>query len=250
MTAEEQAAADAAAAAKKKVEFTQEQQDHIQNLFNQRFAKIKEQEEAKAKALQEQIDALKAQQPTKEPVAATDEELRKQNLALLNAEKQNTATVKTAWEQEKAARIKVEEENAKILKDQAIINAASRLGTVEFHDLNLVKELVQGQVFFDKDSNQFVVKENGVVKNNSSMQPMSLSEYFLAFATDRPYLVKGVAKGGSGSSESGRNSNQFDAGVIRSKADLSKGTKEQAVKAKSDYISKFGYEQFAKLPAK
>lgn len=245
---------------KAKVEFTTEQQEHINTIFNTRFAKISEQKEQEKKALEDKIAALetavaaKAKETAKEGSAAADatkdEEARKQTLDLLNAEKQQTKAAKDAFETERAARVRAEEQNAHILKNQAIRDAASHMDTIEFYDLGLVTELVKELVVFDKDSNRFVVKENGVVKQNSSLEPMTLTEYFQAFAVQRPYLVKGVAKGGSGSSDSDRHSSQFDAGLIHTKADLNKGTQSQRIKAKSDYITKFGLEAFTALPLK
>lgn len=240
---------------KPKVEFTAEQQDHINTIFNTRFAKISEQKDAEKKVLEDKVAALelavaakpKVDTPNDAPDAKVEEE-RKQTLNLLNAEKQQTKAAKDAFDAERSLRVRAEEQNAQILKNQAIRDAASHMDTIEFYDLGLVTELVKELVVFDKDSNRFVVKENGVVKQNSSLEPMTLTEYFQAFAVQRPYLVKGVAKGGSGSSDSDRHSSQFDAGLIHTKADLNKGTQSQRIKAKSDYITKFGLEAFTALP--
>lgn len=231
-----------------KVEFTPEQQEHINNLFNQRFAKITSKHESEMKAMSDAIEALKTKPPeTKKddpPSGGNDEENKRQMKALLDAERQNTTNVKNMLEAEKAEKTKIIEENKRILKDQAINEAASSLPNgIEFHELKTVKKLVEDDIVFDADSNQWVVKENGVVKQNNSLQPMTLSEYFAQFAAARPYLVKGSVKGGSGSAESGRQQ-VGGVGVVKSKADI-KTTKEKVA-----FISKFGYEEWAKLPSK
>jgi len=89
------------------------------------------------------------------------------------------------------------------------------------------------------------VKENGNIKLNSGMTPMTLTEYFSQFAAARPYLVKGAVKNGTGAAESGRaGSFQNNLGTIKTKADV-KTTKE-----KVEYITKFGYAAWEKLPTK
>jgi hypothetical protein len=160
----------------------------------------------------------------------------------LRAEQTQTQAAKSAWENEKQRADKLDAELADSRKNQAIRDAASHLdGGLEFHDLPMVTELVKGFVVLDKDSNSYVVKINGVVKMNNSLTPMTLSEYFVEFATQRPYLVKSQAKAGAGSQESGTQG-QVGVGVIRSRADL------KTVLQKTDYINKFGYDAYAKLP--
>lgn len=251
MTPEEQLAADAAAAAAaKKVEFTPEQQDHINKLFNSRFAKVTEKHEVEMKLMSEAIEKLKTPPVVVPPIApkegAVEAETARQMKEFLEAEKNNTKTMKGLLDAERAEKDKVLAENKRILKEAAINEAASTLPNgIEFHELKTVKKLVEDDIAFDGDSGQWVVKENGSVKLNSSMTPMTLNEYFAAFAAARPYLVKGLTKGGTGSSESSsQTSHIHGVAVIRTKADV------KTTKDKVDFISKFGYESWAKLPTK
>jgi hypothetical protein len=233
------------------VEFTAEQQEHINKLFNARFAKINEKHEQEIKGLSDSIEALKKEtKPAVAPVApktenTTDENVR-QMQGFLAQEKENSRNLKGLLDAEKVAKDKVIEENKKILKDQAITEAAQTLPNgAEFHELKTVKKLVEDDISFDSDANQWVIKENGVTKMNSSLLPMSLTEYFAAFAASRPYLVKGNVKSGAGSTESG-NSGRVNLGtsVVRTKADI------KTIKDKVAYISSFGYDAWAKLPSK
>lgn len=233
-----------------KVEFTPEQQEHINNLFNQRFAKVATKHEQEMKAMSDAIEALKTKtaEPPAPPKAGdtpTEEENKRQMKALLDAERQQTNSIKSLLDAERAEKAKVIEENKKILKDQAINDAAANLPNgVEFHELKTVKKLVEDDIVFDTDSNQWVVKENGVIKQNSSLLPMTLTEYFGQFAAARPYLVKGQVKGGAGSAESGHSQHVGGVGVVKTKADV------KTTKDKVDFIAKFGYEAWAKLPTK
>lgn len=251
-TPEEQAVLDAEAKVKadaaKKVEFTPEQQEHINNLFNQRFAKVTAKHESELKEMSASIEALKAKTnvvvPPIDKGNTSDDNVR-QMKEFLAQEKENSKNLKGLLDASKAEKDKIIEENKKILKDQAIAEAASTLPNgVEFHELKTVKKLVEDDITFDSEANQWVVKENGVTKMNSSLLPMSLGEYFAAFAASRPYLVKGTVKSGTGAAESGRSGASLGTSVIRTKADV-KNTKD-----KVDFITKFGYEQWAKLPTK
>jgi hypothetical protein len=233
-----------------KVEFTAEQQEHINNLFNQRFGKIQSKHEQEIKGLSDSIELLKAKQTPEPPAppakSATEEENARQMKAFLDQEKAVTKGVQSLLDAERADKAKVIAENKKILKDQAINEAAGTLPNgVEFYELKTVKKLVEDDIEFDGDTNQWVVKENGNIKLNSGMTPMTLTEYFSQFAAARPYLVKGAVKSGSGSAESGRaGSFQTNLGTVKTKADV-KTTKE-----KVEYITKFGYAAWEKLPTK
>jgi hypothetical protein len=236
-----------------KVEFTPEQQEHINTLFNTRFAKVSSKHEQEMKAMSDAIELLKTE-ATKPPVTpvtppvktATEEENARQMKAFLDEEKNKTKGVQGLLEAERADKAKIIAENKAILKNQAITEAASTLPNgVEFYELKTVKKLVEDDIEFDADANQWVVKENGNTKLNSSMTPMTLTEYFSQFAAARPYLVKGQVKNGSGAAESGRaGSFQANLGTIKTKADV-KTTKE-----KVEYITKFGYAAWEKLPTK
>jgi len=229
-----------------KIEFSPAQQEHINNLFNRRFAAVSTKHEAELREMSARIEALKTAPPVVPvvvPPVAKDDDTVRQMKDFLAQEKENTKTMKLALDAEKQDKARVIEENKKILKDQAIAEAAASLPNgVEFHELKTVKKLVEDDISFDGESNQWVVKENGNVKMNSSMEPMNLVEYFATFAAARPYLVKGTVKSGTGAAESGRSSAHLGTSVIRTKADI------KTVKEKVDFITKFGYPAFAALP--
>ncbi len=231
-------------------QFTAEQQEHINGLFNKRFATVQSKHDNEMKLMSDAIDALKAAKPVAvEPVVVKDgadaEENKRQMKALLDQEKTQTANMRTLLETEKADKLKVLEENKAILKAQAIRDAASSLPNgVEFHEFQTVRKLTEDDISFDKDSSQWVVKENGVVKMNASMLPMTLTEFYAGYAATHPYLVKGVNKGGAGSGESTRIASGGTS-TIKCKEDFAKDTK-----AKVKFITDFGYQAYADLPTK
>lgn len=240
---------------KKTVEFTPEQQDHINKLINTRFAKVTEKHELEMKAMADEVQAQKDKAAAAAAAKPADdkgdkggdaEENKRQMKALLDAEKLQTANMRNMLESEKAAKLKIQEENKAILKSQAIQDAVNSLPNgVEFHESKTVKKLTEDSVVFDADSNQWIIKENGVTKMNASMLPMTLSEFYAGFAASHPYLVKGVNKGGAGSAESGRAGASHGMTTIKTKADFGKDTK-----AKAKFISDFGYDAYANLPTK
>src|SRR5271157_1072134 len=121
-----------------KVEFTPEQQEHINNLFNQRFAKVTAKHESEMKAMSDAIEALKTKPvvvtpPVKE--GNTSEDNVRQMREFLAQEKENSKNLKGLLDASKVEKDKIIEENKKILKDQAIAEAASTLPNgVEFHE--------------------------------------------------------------------------------------------------------------------
>lgn len=192
-------------------------------------------------------DALAAERdknkPAPKPEGQSDAE-KEQFKNILDGEKRATAA-------EREARAKAEKEaadykatNAKILKDVAIRDAVADQDNFRFHNIDVVKTLTEKYVTVDEETGAFVVKdENGVVRQNSSLQPMSLKEFYAQYASQHPYLVSSNAKGGTGSGESNRT---IAGGLakVASKADL------KTFKEKSDYIKKFGGEAYEQLPLK
>lgn len=223
-----------------KVEFTAEQQEAVNKLINDRFAKITSKHELEVKRLKDEAEAARQLQtapvtpPVVPPVADATVDQYKQ---IIEAEK---LKVKNAEELRKRAEDDSANSKAEVLKvkkTQAMINAAAKQN---FYELNTALKLTEDSIEYDEDSKNFVIKENGVVKQNNSLQPMTLEEYYTGFAAERPYLVNGDIKGGSGSAETGKLTGNN--GLIRSKADL------KTAKEKSDFISKFGYDKYEVLP--
>lgn len=231
--------------------FTDEQQQFINTIIDQRIGKTKA---AADKAREEAVSAAVAEKEAE--IARLNEALkgkggstadleaaRAEMKALLDAEKARTQTA-TQWGKDHETRANTL--SAKLLeteKGQAIREAMDAQETFSFVDPKIVRQLVDASIVLDAESGNWVVKgENGQVRQNSSLQPMSVKEYMSEFAAQHPYLVKGQTKGGSGSAESrGGNTGM---GKILTKADF------KSVQERVDYINKFGGDAFEKLPAK
>lgn len=236
--------------------FDEAQQAFIQELIDKRFGKVsskheqeiatlKSQFEQEKQTLLDELNKLKEGKGNegKGKGGSNNDADKEQYTKLLDAEKQNTAQA-LQMKKDLEERLKqAEERNRGILKDQAIRDAATSNQNYEFVDLKAVRKLTEDSIFWDEDSESWVIKENGVIKKNSSLLPMTLAEFYAEFASQHPYLVKGTTKAGAGSGEGGR-SNNSGMGKVTAKADL------KTVKDKVDFINKFGQEAYEKLPLK
>jgi hypothetical protein len=227
----------------KKVELTPEQQEHVNRVFDTRFAKIQKKHEEAMQKMQAELEALKTNKTEEKPDGKPhkdDEESpeKKEYKKLLEAEKNRAklaeAERQKAIDEAKSARA----ESMRVKKENAIAKSASKQN---FYELETVSKLVWDNIEFDEDLNTFVVKDGGHIRQNSSLVPMTLEEYFSEFAAQRPYLVNGDVKSGAGSDDANKGGSM---GLVKSKADL------KTAKDKSDFITKFGLQKFEDLPAK
>lgn len=233
-------------AEKKVPQFSTEQQEFINKIINDRFGKVSSKHEAEKSALEAKVNEL----TTKLTEASTKtvesdlekgkgkEQDKEQFKQLLDTEKTKVknAELNAAKAIEDAK--KAQEEVLRVRKEVAISRSATKQN---FHELEVVSKMIWDTIEWNDDIKGFVVMENGSIKQNSSLQPMSLDEYLLDFASKRPYLVNGDVKSGTGATE---NSKGGIAALVRSKADL------KTAKEKSDFITKFGLEKFEALPLK
>lgn len=96
--------------------------------------------------------------------------------------------------------LEAKSETLKVKKEVAMHKAVSKL---QFVDPSMVQKLTDDSVKFDEAKGKFIViSESGTEKLNSSMEPMSLEEFYKDFAANNPYLVRAEARGGAGSSQS------------------------------------------------
>lgn len=257
LTAEEQAVLDKAAvdkaaadAAAAKVEFTEVQQTAIGKIFDTRFGKINAKHETEKKAmadqnaaLQAELDALKASKG-KGAGSGDDDARQNQIKEILANEKSQTAAAKAALEASKTEAAGLHKEILRTRKEIAIQNATAG----RFLDMEAVQSMTENKIEWDEDTKAFIVRENGIVRQNSSLQNMTLAEYFEEFGKKRPFLVRSDVVGGAGSSENAGSSSSA-LGIVRTKADL-QGATPRDFKKKSDYITKFGLAAFEALPIK
>jgi hypothetical protein len=236
--------------------YTPEQQAHINSIIDTRMSEVKSTYETKLQELTTKLETLSTRKPEenaggegagkngagKSQAAAEQKQLEE----LLRQAQADALENKRVAEERATALKELQGTNYSIMKNQAIRDAVSELANaenIEFHDLSLVTELIGRGIEQDETSKAWVVKENGIVKKNASLEPMSVQEYLKTFAAQRPFLVKGSTKSGAGSKESsGRVVN--GTATVQSKADL------KTIKEKNDFINKFGYEVYAELPLK
>lgn len=232
------------------VTFDDAQKDAISKIIEDRLSRQNKKhadelaaEKAAREAAELALNAEKEKSGKKKDDNSESAAEKEQFKAILEGEKNVT-------KREREERLKAEEqiksltqENRRIQKDVAIRQAIGEQEGFSFHDVNVVKTLTERHIHFDDETGTFVVKDDaGVVRQNNSLQPMTPKEFFKEFAEQHPYLVTSSAKSGSGAGESSRSGT--GAARVLAKADL------RTVKEKSDYIAKFGYDAYEKLPLK
>lgn len=239
------------------VTFDDKQQERVNQIVQERLqrqeANLKKQFETqlstKESELQKQIDELKSaasgegnggNNGTNNNGGTKADELKAaieaQFKQLLEAEKAKAANAQTLAEKMKQEKESAIKDAYRIRKEVAMRRAASE--AANFYTIDDVLALTDAQIEFDTDANDWVIKENGVVKQNSELKPMSLTEFYEQWAQARPYLVNGDVKSGAGSSE---NKGSGGTGTVTKRADL------KDAESIAEYISKFGLSAYEKL---
>lgn len=235
----------------KKVTFTDEQQAALNDIIEKRLARerSKAQQELEAERtakadLEKQLEAERNKATNKgNNGAGNGEETpeQKQFRELLEGEKAKA----TKFEQA-AAKAREEAANArasemKTRKEVAISRASSGCN---FHSLDAVLKLTTDMIEWSDEEKTFVVRENGIIKQNNELKPMSLDEFYKDYAAKNAFLVNGDVIGGAGSSENRGGNNGGSLGVVNTKADL------KTVKDKMEYIKRNGLDKYEALPLK
>jgi len=206
-----QALLDAEKAAQK-VTFDERQQEKVTELIKAAKGEAAKELRAERDALKAASDALQAQlEAAKADLAKSktpsEKKDAKGDVEALQAQIAEMRTVTDGVKAE-AARLKAaaelkakEAQDARELvsnykRDAAIREAAGKVG---FYDPADVATATSASVSWDEDRKSFVVIENGTVRLNNAIEPMSLEEYYQEFAAKKPYLVRGDVKGGAGS---------------------------------------------------
>lgn len=204
------------------VTFDEKQQEKVNSLIREKMgeaaketrAKLSETESilANAKAELESLRAELAKASKHKPAAGepTVEELKSQIEEMKSVSQRSLADLE---QQKRLALEKAKEANdakaetLRVRKEVAIHRAASK---AQFIDLNVVTKLTEDNVKWDEGRNKFiVVNESGTERLSSSMDPISLEDFYKEYAANSPYLIRPDARSGAGSSQnqSGLSSN-------------------------------------------
>lgn len=198
--------------APKKLAYTDEQQEHLNNLINDAYAKAfkkaKEMTEEvtapKLKALEDQIAALKTVPPApKEPVVPPPDPNVAEMKARLDEmeavakqlrEEKDVSAREAAEQRQRGRRTRVKEE---------FIRAS---GNKEFFDPMDVFNLVQDQLELDDATDRVVIMNpNTKLPRQSVSGNMTIDEFLTDFAKAKPHMVRSkTAAGGTGSEEQRR----------------------------------------------
>lgn len=236
---------DAADAEAAKVVFSDAQQKKLNDVIDARLGKVKGKHAEELSARDEEIVALKAQlEEASKAFDKDDPEGKKRYKELIDAEKAKTskADEKAKLNETKAKAAEARELNLR--KETAMSRAMQK--AAKFVDTSDVMDLTSKNIVWNDELERFVVLgPDKKIKQNSTLDPMTLEEYFTDFAQKRPYLVNGDIVAGAGSHEAGGNA---AIGTVHTKADLKRSTDTLTRKAKSEYIDKFGLDAFENLP--
>lgn len=168
-----------------KVEFSKEQQDHIDGMFNKKFAEVHTKAEAKA---QTEIDGLKAEIETLKATKKPDE-------------KQKTGNEDLTALQDKIAVLEADKTKGFQIKSESnIIAEASGLKAINAHQ---VYDLIKSQINIDTDGKRTVVNSEGQPRISEGGQPMTEKELVVEFLTANQHHVQASGKVGSGSQTPG-----------------------------------------------
>lgn len=199
----------------KKVEFTAEQQAKVNELIQNAMGRAGREQREKATALESQLTKLSAeleQARTELNNAKTSGERKEaaKDMASLQAEidrvrnshNEEVTRFKSELQKERDNAQRANKELVETRKQVAISKAVSELN---FVNNDVVSKLTDTNIRWDGEKGKFVVVgDDGNPRMNSSLEPMSLKEFYSEFAAQNPYLVRGDVKAGAGSGSSSR----------------------------------------------
>lgn len=202
-----------------KITFTDKQQERVNELIRDAMGRAGREAKTEAETLKSELSSLRNELNEAKQTLSTAktgkekkdaqgdiEALQAQINEIQNAHKTVTqeverwkTTAQKAVEEKNEYKVRSEQER----KAYALRDAAQKINPF---DVNDVVQATKDSVVWDEDKKAWSVinPENGQPRLNSGLYPMSLDEFFTEFAAKKPYLVRGSAKPGIGSSESGR----------------------------------------------
>lgn len=236
----------------KKVEFTPEQQAKVDELIKESMGRAGNEARATAARLETDMatlradlaaakEALKTAPPSKKKEANEDvAQLQSQIDEMKTASKSTADELKRLGDVAKAKDAEIEKarnETVAVRKQNAIQAAATEHN---FFNPQVVSKLTEDKIKWDSEKSKFVVlNDEGGVRLNSTLDPMTLGEFFKEFAASNPYLVRGDVKPGVGSKENSRydvsSNGQIDVKTVFGKGSDSKKANELGMKNPQEY---------------
>lgn len=208
---------------KPKVSFSEEQQEFIQKLIDKAQGSVYDKTTPVIESLKQQVTDLTAKlnakpdpEPTPKPKPESKPEPKPEPklgpkpddaFAALNAQMQELRTLAETLKTEKQAAEKRAEDAKRANRETTIkehfIRAAEK---IDFFDRMEVFDLIKGQLELG-DAGQVIVMNlaANAPRMNTNLEPMSLSEFLVEYAKEKPWKVRAKnPEGGTGSAESRR----------------------------------------------
>ena len=174
-----------------KVEFDELQKEHVNKVIQDRLGRQKTALETQfEERLQSELVKLRAEltPPKKEEKKDKDDpvEMAKEQARQFIEEERRKATTAALKQKEAEEKVKkLEEDFAKVRKQDAMRKAMANSG-YQFHSPEEVLMLTERFIETASDGTYIVRDENGKVRENSSLDTMSMEEYYADFGKVRP----------------------------------------------------------------
>jgi hypothetical protein len=230
-----------------KVEFDDNQKEHVNKLIQDRLARQKDTLEKQLEKtfderLQSELAKLRTELAPKDdkgkdkdadPVEQAKEQARK--YIEEEQRKAQVADQKRAEAEKKAQQL--ETEFARVRKQDVIRKAMAESG-YKFHAPEMVLSLTEQFIDTDSEGNYVVKDEKGNIRENSSLDPMTPEQLYADWGKTNPWAVEAEVVPGTGAKP----------GSPTKTHTVSKKSDFKSDKDKSDYIDKYGMDKYLDLP--
>lgn len=202
-----------------KVTFDDRQQEKVNELLRDAQGRAGREAREKAQTLETELATLKSELDEAKRVAAaakttTAKKEAGDDVADLRAqiEEMRKAHSPVAAEMERmkqslqvkdAEVLKAKQGTSEVRKEVALVSAAAKINPFEVDE---VVNATKNAFVWDENTGRLVVVDpsTGQPRLNSAFERMSVDEFYAEYASKKPYMVRGTAKAGTGSTESTR----------------------------------------------
>lgn len=194
-----------------KVVFSPEQQERVNELIREAMGRAgREHREAAEKAVSE-LNAAKERLTQLEYEIKSfrqgkdnsgnkpSEDFKAEVERIKAAHTEEVSRMKSTLSEAEKRAAEAEKTMLSVKKQVAIQAAASK---INFIDIGVVNKLTEENIQWDPARNRFIVVVDGKERMNNAFEPMSLDEFYVEFAAKNPFLVRGDARPGTGSTPS------------------------------------------------
>jgi hypothetical protein len=203
-----------------KVTFTTEQQARIDELIREAMGRAGRETRTELESTRTQLQTLQAELNTAKDALKTAKTSTQKadaagDIAALHSQiaEMKSAGLSTQQEVERLRKVAADKDKEIETAKQSALNVRKNVAMREaadrckFVDTSDVVEMTDKFVRWEPTRNAFVViNESGQERFNAAYEPMTLEEFYVEYAAKKPHMVRGDARGGTGSAESQKSS--------------------------------------------